>query len=214
MFEREGIPCRHMIWVWKARMLEKIPKAYVLKRWTTIACKKPIFDVEGNVLEECINAEDKKMFFNDLWSEIHACVSLVQNNEDDLSDLVNKLHALRMDLRHKKTTNASNTLSTKAKDTEMLIGASLPSKFLIKPPKISKNKDMGVHVPNQVNVPNDVHVLNEVHVPNDIHIPNSDKRMKSDREKAVEQSQKKKRLCRACRELGHHDSRNCLGKVK
>ncbi|XP_021736455.1 protein FAR1-RELATED SEQUENCE 5-like [Chenopodium quinoa] len=155
MFEREDIPCRHMIWVWKTRMLEKIPKAYVLSRWTTIACKKPIFDVEGNVLDECINAVDKKMLLNDLWSEIHACVSLVQNNEDDLIDLVNKLHALRMDLEHKKTTN---------------------------------NKGTGVHVPNQVNVPNDVHVPNEVHVPNDIHIPNNDKRMKSDREKAVEQN--------------------------
>lgn len=36
--------------------------------------------------------------------------------------------------------------------------------------------------------------------------------MKSDRERAVEQSQKKKRLHRACGELGHHDSRNCPGK--
>ncbi|XP_021775351.1 uncharacterized protein LOC110739204 [Chenopodium quinoa] len=126
---------------------------------------------EGNMLEKCINAIDKKMLLNDLWSKIHSCVSLVQNNEDDLSDLVNKLHALRMNLEHKKTTNASNTLSTKAKDIEMLIGATLPSKVLIKPPNISKNKGTGVHVPNQVNVPIDVHVPNEVHVPNDIHIP-------------------------------------------
>ncbi|XP_021775356.1 protein FAR-RED IMPAIRED RESPONSE 1-like [Chenopodium quinoa] len=160
-FERDGVPCRHMIWVWKARMLEKIPKAYVLNRWCTMAYKKPIFDLEGNVLEECINAVDKKMLLNDLWSEIHACVSLVQNNEDDLSDLVKKLRAMRVDLEQKKT-NGSNNLSSKVKDIEMLIGASLPSNVLIKPPKISKNKGTGVHVPNQVNVPNDVHVPNQV----------------------------------------------------
>ncbi|XP_021733064.1 protein FAR-RED IMPAIRED RESPONSE 1-like [Chenopodium quinoa] len=120
---------------------------------TKCFCKKLERD-EGNALEECINAVDKKMLLNDLWSEIHACVSLVQNNEDDLSDLVKKLRAMR------------------------------------------------------VNVPNDVHV------PNEVHVPNSDKRMKSDREKSIEQSQKKKRLCKACGELGYHDSRNCPRKVK
>ncbi|XP_021737333.1 protein FAR1-RELATED SEQUENCE 5-like [Chenopodium quinoa] len=207
-FERDGVPCRHMIWVWKARMLEKIPKTYVLNRWCTMAYKKPIFYLEGNVLEECLNAVDKKMLLNDLWCEIHACVSLVQNNEDDLSDLVKKLRAMRIDLEQKKTTNGSNNFCSKVKDIEMLIGASLPSEVLIKAPKISKNKGTGVHVPNQVNVPNDTPI------PNDTHVPNSNKRMKSDREKAVEQSQKKKRLCRACGELGHHDSRNCPGKVK
>ncbi|XP_021749463.1 protein FAR1-RELATED SEQUENCE 5-like [Chenopodium quinoa] len=126
-FERDGVPCRHMIWVWKARMLEKIPKAYILNRWCTMAYKKPIFDLEGNVLEECINAVDKKMLLNDLWSEIHACVSLVQNNEYDLSDLVKKLRAMRVDLEQKKT-NGSNNLSSKVKDIEMLIGASSCSK--------------------------------------------------------------------------------------
>ncbi|XP_021767827.1 uncharacterized protein LOC110732215 [Chenopodium quinoa] len=179
-----------------------------------MAYKKPIFDLEGNVLEECINAVDKKMLLNDLWSKIHACVSLVQNNEDDLSDLVKKLRVMRIDLERKKTINGSNNLSSKVKDIEMLIGASLPFEVLIKPPKISKNKGTGVHVPNQVNVPNDVHVPNEISVSNYIHVPNSDKRIKSDREKAIEQSQKKKILCRACGELRHHDSRNCPGKVK
>ncbi|XP_021764551.1 uncharacterized protein LOC110729113 [Chenopodium quinoa] len=179
-----------------------------------MAYKKPIFYLEGNVLEECLNAVDKKMLLNDLWCEIHACVSLVQNNEDDLSDLVKKLRTMKINLEQKKTTNGSNNFSSKVKDIEMLIGASLPSEVLIKAPKISKNKGTGVHVPNQVNVPNNTHIPNDINVPNDndTHVPNSDKRMKSDRERAVEQSQKKKRLHRACGELGHHDSRNCPGK--
>ncbi|XP_021751654.1 protein FAR1-RELATED SEQUENCE 5-like [Chenopodium quinoa] len=147
-FERDGVPCRHMIWMWKARMLEKIPKTYVLNRWCTMAYKKPIFDLEGNVLEECLNVVDKKMLLNDLWCEIYACVSLVQNNEDDLSDLVKKLRVMRIDLEQKKITNGSNNFCSKVKDIEMLIGASLPSEVLIKAPKISKNKGTGVHVPN------------------------------------------------------------------
>lgn len=132
-----------MIWVWKARMLEIIPKTYVLNRWCTMAYKKPIFYLEGNVLEECLNAVDKKMLLNDLWCEIHACVSLVQNNEDDLSDLVKKLRTMKINLEQKKTTNGSNNFSSKVKDIEMLIGASLPSEVLIKAPKISKKQRYG-----------------------------------------------------------------------
>ena len=48
LFYRQGIPCRHMIWVWKAKRFETIPEQYMLHRWTTMALKKPIFELGGN----------------------------------------------------------------------------------------------------------------------------------------------------------------------
>ncbi|XP_056690246.1 protein FAR1-RELATED SEQUENCE 5-like [Spinacia oleracea] len=166
MFERLGIPCRHMVWVWKAKMIEYIPDAYVLNRWTTLATKTPIFDLEGNILE---------------------------GNEEDLTDLVKNLKGLRLNLEDKKSSNnhENNGSPSKATDIELLI-ATLPTEIVVKLPKISKNKGTGVHVPGT----------------------GSDKRLKCDKEKAIEQSQKKKRLCRGCGELGYHDIRNCPHKVK
>ncbi|XP_021775779.1 protein FAR1-RELATED SEQUENCE 5-like [Chenopodium quinoa] len=85
LFYRQGIPCRHMIWVWKAKRFETIPKKNMLHRWTTRALKKPIFDLGGNLLEQCANIIDKKKLLNDLWSEIHTCVSLAEGNDEDIS---------------------------------------------------------------------------------------------------------------------------------
>jgi len=60
MFECEGIPCRHILCILKAK-LNKLPQYYILSRWTKMAHTKPIFDVDGNVLEGCshMNHEDK-----------------------------------------------------------------------------------------------------------------------------------------------------------
>ncbi|XP_056688516.1 protein FAR1-RELATED SEQUENCE 5-like [Spinacia oleracea] len=193
-FERQGIPSRHMVWVWKAKHIQKIPDAYVLNRWSIMACKKPIFDLEGNELEQCVQDVDRKRLLNDLWSEIHSCVSLAQGNELTLSALVDNLRSLRLDLESQSSIvdGLSGSVSSKAQDIELLIGASVPSEILIKPPKVSKNKGTGVHVQGS----------------------GSDKRLKSDKEKAIEQSQKKKRLCKGCKKLGYHDIRNCPEKQK
>ncbi|XP_021763759.1 protein FAR1-RELATED SEQUENCE 5-like [Chenopodium quinoa] len=88
LFHRQGIPCRHMIWVWKEKRFETIPEQYMLHRWTTMALKKPIFDLGGNLLQQCANIIDKKKLLNDLWSEIHTCVSLAEGKDEDNQDLV------------------------------------------------------------------------------------------------------------------------------
>ncbi|XP_048503104.1 protein FAR1-RELATED SEQUENCE 5-like [Beta vulgaris subsp. vulgaris] len=183
MFQRHGLPCRHMVWVWKAKNLTMIPDKYVLNRWTKMATKKPIFDLEGNILDQCTRLVDKKKTLNELWSEIYSFVSVAEQNEEDLAELVKNLRDLRLDMEAKKSAN--NTRS-KTQDIELLIGSVAPSEITIKPPKISSNKGSGTR---------------------------SGKRIKGEREKAIEQHQKKKRLCSACGELGYHDLRNCPSKI-
>ena len=60
----------------------------MLHRWTSMALKKPIFDLGGNLLEQCANLIYKKKLLNDLWSEIHTCVSLAESNDEDIEVLV------------------------------------------------------------------------------------------------------------------------------
>ncbi|XP_010678295.2 protein FAR1-RELATED SEQUENCE 5-like [Beta vulgaris subsp. vulgaris] len=140
MFQRHGLPCRHMVWVWEAKNITMIPDKYVLNRWTTMATKKPIFDLEGNILDQCTRLVDKKKTLNELWSEIYSCVSVAEQNEEDLVELVKNLRDLRLDMEAKKSAN--NTRS-KTQDMELLIGSVAPSEITIKPPKISSNKDSG-----------------------------------------------------------------------
>ncbi|XP_021770731.1 protein FAR-RED IMPAIRED RESPONSE 1-like [Chenopodium quinoa] len=185
IFYRQGIPCRDMIWVWKAKRFETIPEQYMIHRWTIMALKKPIFDLGGNLLEQCANLIDKKKLLNDLWSEIHTCVSLAEGKDEDIQDLVINLQGIRKDLEAKRIARNNETIvgsaNNKGQDIELLIGASVPTKIIVKPPKISKNKGTGVHVSNKETSKKKGA---EIDVPNFETRGRSAKRLKGEKEKA------------------------------
>ncbi|XP_021771802.1 protein FAR1-RELATED SEQUENCE 7-like [Chenopodium quinoa] len=137
----------------KAKRFETIPEQYMLYRWNNMALKKPIFDLGGNLLEQCDNIIDKKKLLNDLWSEIHTCVSLAKGKDEDIQDLVIHLQGIRKDLEAKRIARNNETTAgsanNKEQDIELLIGASMPTEIIVKPPKISKNKGTRVHVSNE-----------------------------------------------------------------
>ena len=138
---------------------------------------------------------------NDLWSEIHSCVSLVEGNDEEMKEFVANLQEIRKNLEVKRSAWPRATYSTKDQDLKLLIGASIPDEIIVQPPKVSKNKGSGEHGSNDKE---NSSVEPKI---------GSAKRLKGEKEKAVEQSQKKKRLCRGCGELSHHDIRNCPKKV-
>ncbi|XP_021775564.1 protein FAR1-RELATED SEQUENCE 1-like [Chenopodium quinoa] len=167
----------------------------LFNRWTTMATKRPIFDLGGNLLEQCANI-DKKKLLNKLWSEIHNCVSLAEGDDDDIKDLVINFRGLRLDLEAKRNarSNGERNATNKEKDIELLIGASVPTEISIKPPKISKNKGTGVHLSNTEtrSVETSNVETRSVETSNVETRFGSGKRLKGDKEKEVEQNQKKR----------------------
>ncbi|XP_074313638.1 uncharacterized protein LOC141648826 [Silene latifolia] len=60
LFERRGIVCGHILWVWKGREVNKNPEPYILARWTKKSYR-PIVQVEtGKVIEDIDEADIKK----------------------------------------------------------------------------------------------------------------------------------------------------------
>ncbi|KAL2937891.1 Protein FAR1-RELATED SEQUENCE 5 [Bienertia sinuspersici] len=76
MYEREGIPCRQILWVIKEKGLKSLPTAYVKTRWTKAAMNMPMFDLGGNLIEDTIKMEALKKKVGHLWSEIFTCMAL------------------------------------------------------------------------------------------------------------------------------------------
>ncbi|KAL2921662.1 Protein FAR1-RELATED SEQUENCE 5 [Bienertia sinuspersici] len=66
MYEREGIPCRHILWVIMEKGLKSLPPTYVKTRWTKAAMSMTMFDLGGNLIEDTtkIEAVKKKMALN------------------------------------------------------------------------------------------------------------------------------------------------------
>lgn len=48
MFEFEGVLCRHVLAVFKAKNVFMLPHHYILKRWTRNAKDEAILDVQGH----------------------------------------------------------------------------------------------------------------------------------------------------------------------
>lgn len=184
LFQRKGIPCCHMIWVWKAKRVDRVPEQYILSRWT----KKPYlnFDFPSSYDLQPSSVTSKKAMINSMWSELFACGSLALRSEADILNVTKTLKSLRIDMESRLALPETEGPSSNVEDIEFLIGATVPSQVSILPPKISKNKGTGVH--------------------------NKDKRLKSDKEKAIEKNQKPKRQCKSCMQFGYHDSRNCPNK--
>ncbi|XP_024640717.1 protein FAR1-RELATED SEQUENCE 5-like [Medicago truncatula] len=72
--------------------------------------------------------------------------------------------------------------------------------------KQTKTNDLETYI--RTNIPERVEIL----PPQFAKTKGSGKRIKSGKEKAVEQQQKRTRLCKACGEYAHHNSRNCPNK--
>ena len=51
MFECEGIVCSHILCVLKGKALRELPNHYIINRWTKMAAYRPVFDVDGTLLE-------------------------------------------------------------------------------------------------------------------------------------------------------------------
>lgn len=165
--------------------MEKIPEKYILERW----CKnsRRVRELEVYLAEQCASFNERKAVLRDMWIEINKCVSLVQYEHADSLAFVKHLQSFSESVESNRTPSEGDISSSKIQEIEMLIDSTAPAEVTVKQPKISKNKGTGVHLKNA----------------------SKDKRLKSNKEKAIEKSHKSKRLCRGCNQLSHHDIRNC-----
>ncbi|KAL2943943.1 Protein FAR1-RELATED SEQUENCE 5 [Bienertia sinuspersici] len=137
MYEREGIPCRHILWVIKEKGLKSLPAAYVKTRWTKAAMNMPMFDLGGNLIEDTTKMEAVKKKVGNLWSEIFTCVSMAENNEDCLDDFMKLIDGFKQSLLSRGNLQA---FADKGKQMETLVDCPMPEEITILDPNKSKNK--------------------------------------------------------------------------
>ncbi|KAL2930456.1 Protein FAR1-RELATED SEQUENCE 5, partial [Bienertia sinuspersici] len=113
MFECEGIPCRHILCVLKGKCLSEVPSYYILNRWTKMAASKPIFDLDGNILE----GRDPEQ------------LTLLLNGIKNISTQLAELQG--------------NASQNKTEIMESFLGLSAPVETQILPPKQSNTKGSG-----------------------------------------------------------------------
>ncbi|GER55774.1 FAR1-related protein, partial [Striga asiatica] len=140
-FVRVGLLCCHVFYVFKDLNLQSIPEKYLVPRWTKYASLKPIFEVHGQIIDQCAMIEERKSIMNQLFSEFCSCIGLVEGNNDFMTSL---LHSLK-NQRHIFTSGVdqSSATTSKKKLFEDYYGGSVPQKVQVLPPLPIKTKGSG-----------------------------------------------------------------------
>ncbi|KAK9734075.1 hypothetical protein RND81_04G113300 [Saponaria officinalis] len=173
LFERKGILCRHIVWVFSGKQLKKLPDKYILMRWSKNAQKVPLYDLHGQLIDDFDATDLRKKDMCSLWSEFYATIGVLKTlPTNHITELVDILKAFRVKLKPQVES------LTKEQELEMLLGCRSSTEVNILPPSHSKNKGSG-------------------------------KRMISAKQQSVAKAEKPKRLCANCKQMVHHDKRNC-----
>ncbi|XP_031099818.1 uncharacterized protein LOC116004018 [Ipomoea triloba] len=207
MFERMGLLCKHIFFVFKDHGLESIPSRYLVHRWTKGAClhpifdidgivvdclhpifdidgivvdqSHPIFDIDGIVVDQSTKVENVRLLTNLMWSDIYACVGLADGNIDRLSQIRSVINDQRKLFLQDGSDNGSSVAVGSKQSVINSFCKSMSKAFSV-----------------------------EVHDPVKAKNKGSDKRLKSAREKAASKCAKQSRRCHTCDEYGHN-SRTC-----
>ncbi|XP_074298726.1 protein FAR-RED IMPAIRED RESPONSE 1-like [Silene latifolia] len=172
LFERKGVICRHIIWIYSGNGVNKIPESAIARRWTKDALRSGDYST-GECTDDVDIVDSKQLQMTKLWAEINETVGVfVDKEKEDVEGLTNLIREFR-----EKLTPVGEKLN-KQQEMEKLLGCKASKEISILPPKYSKNKGSG-------------------------------KRILSSKAKAIAFASKPKRMCNNCKQMAHHDKRNC-----
>nr|KAJ0224110.1 hypothetical protein LSAT_V11C200058000 [Lactuca sativa] len=181
-FEHVGILCRHIFCVFKYYGIEQVPEKYILKRW-----RRDVIPTEllRRWFTNSFNDSNFDMTAIDIFNTVDRCVSFLSHDAAKL-----KLYL-----------DEQNKLNKKFVDD-------CPNHEV--PTRIEHfNKLLCVVVPDVVSD------VNDIQNPSDIRnkgCGSRGKRSKSKKEMIEKEISKPKRKCTICKQMAHHDKRNCPSK--
>ncbi|XP_074278308.1 protein FAR1-RELATED SEQUENCE 7-like [Silene latifolia] len=138
LFNRKGIICRHIIWVFSGKQVRTLPDKYILMHWTKNAQKIPLYGSHGELLDDFDATDERKLEMCKLWSEFYSIISLLRTMPiNQITDLADTLKQFRVKL------NPQAQSMTKEQELKMLLGCSSSTEVTILSPRQAKNKGSG-----------------------------------------------------------------------
>ncbi|XP_074282599.1 protein FAR1-RELATED SEQUENCE 5-like [Silene latifolia] len=83
MFERKGILCKHIIWIISEKDSQSIPEQDIESRWTKKSYRKPLYGLDGKLLQDYDPTDLRKLELSRVWSEFYATISVLNSMPDN-----------------------------------------------------------------------------------------------------------------------------------
>ncbi|XP_074300220.1 protein FAR1-RELATED SEQUENCE 5-like [Silene latifolia] len=139
LFERHGIVCGHILWVWNGRQVHRIPDPYVLARWTKKSYRPVVRDEDGKVIEDIDEDDIKKAEMSKVWSEIYATVGVM----DSYATVKHMKQLQKILTQFRENITGPSEPKTKNQEIEALLGITASNDIDLRPPNKAKNKGSG-----------------------------------------------------------------------
>ena len=128
--------------VLKGKALRGLPNHYIVNRWTKMAASKPVFDVDGTLLEGRSQIEQEDRLISKNWLDFLSCMQMAGRDLEKLTVISEGIHSV---IKEMKELNGSASES-KMSELESFIGSSAPEQIDILPPKQCNTKGSGKRI--------------------------------------------------------------------
>ncbi|XP_074283173.1 protein FAR1-RELATED SEQUENCE 1-like [Silene latifolia] len=138
MFERTGIICRHIIWIFSANGIKTIRDDYDVNRWTKEYLRLRMFNCNDEGIDNMGIIDEKQIAMTKMWSEVHQTVGLLRGK--GVADVESFSAIIR---GFKDTVSPLGEVLNKNQQMEQILHCTASDVVAILPPKNSKNKGSG-----------------------------------------------------------------------
>ncbi|KAG2598759.1 hypothetical protein PVAP13_5KG398207 [Panicum virgatum] len=135
LFESIGIPCRHIIRMFRGARLNEIPQHYITKRWMKNCKRNHAFDSDGNLLVEKATssmAASMRRKMSSAQNKFEDIFQRAKTSEEGIDVLIQNLESLSLLF--------DPSTQTKQQEQENFIGCSIPNDVQVHPPNDTRAK--------------------------------------------------------------------------
>ena len=136
-FMNDGLPCSHLFFVFRSIHMDELPEKFIIPRWTKKSTLKPTFKIDDSVYTQGSLLDERKALSNELFSEMHEFVNII---EDDVDAMRNLLRVLKQEKEvYLQNRQGSSSVIQPVSRIQNFLGP-LPEEIEVHPPPQSKNK--------------------------------------------------------------------------
>ncbi|XP_074278002.1 protein FAR1-RELATED SEQUENCE 5-like [Silene latifolia] len=96
LFERKGLLCSHVIWIYYGNGVKKLPECGVARRWTKDAYQGIECSFNGPEFVDVDIIDAKQLEMTKLWSEVHETIGILGGKEkEDIQNLTNLIREFK-----------------------------------------------------------------------------------------------------------------------
>ncbi|XP_042051448.1 protein FAR1-RELATED SEQUENCE 5-like [Salvia splendens] len=179
LFGRHDYLCNHIFFLFRNNEVKKIPDKYCDNRWMKTPLAKAVHGELQDPVHTHSSSDDRQTVSKQAISMFYGFLRRFETDIDVLRAFVGGVEELGNSLQ---TGTPATSAAEKSRMVEEFYGMVRPESVAVHPPDVVKTKG---------------------------HTNSSASRLISKREKAIKDATRPLRRCKACDEMGHHDSRNC-----